>query len=744
MPTHYSTLFKKGWRDRFKNMDLDSLRADVGPYATAQQQSTDVAPPPIGRAEVDEDAPGADFTTRLGASWFRGDKEEEYLRKNLSELGGGTVQRGRGGLRPEHPGRPAENELFVRGEDGRLRRIDSKEFEMADIADIIGYIPEALGGAVGAIKGAAAGTALGGPGVGTTIGGVLGGSAGSMAGEGARQTVAELIDPEIAQLDMGEIGKAGLYGAGGEVLPVAIKALGALTRQGLKIPARHFREAAEGAIPQRLFENAERLDVATSTLPVSAVTESPFAQAIDTQLRQSPFSRNVFREGDKALQSELDQAVGGIRQKIGGGVKEGASISSNIDPEVVGKALLENDQEATALLNNTIDIAGEMFEREIGQPMASVQAVTPNLDRLASESAGSLTSQPGLGHLTDVASESRFFADTQRQNLSQLMDLRRIAGDLMNREGTRDTGRKLYAAVMDDLDETFRAFEQQKAPLLNVVSGSEGVATTTLYKHMLDVARRQFDVLDSPLVQKMFPRGRPNVHVLNEAADMLVAGDVGAESVRLLKERLGAGITEGGITSFKNTLAGKTNVGLPETSQGAFIWDQIQQLYLDNVLHRLSKDPEHIQLGGQRFYSFLFGTLKKKRATQEIFGEAAGDLEAFAQMLRDEQVSKFYFHNWSNTGVYNELSRLPEHPFRGFVGALGRYGTAKQFARSQGEKSAPLRFGRQTAGPFIGKEYFQRGEIPDIAKWLHAHRALAGITRSAAQLGGREFGGRNE
>jgi hypothetical protein len=66
------------------------------------------------------------------------------------------------------------------------------------------------------------------------------------------------------------------------------------------------------------------------------------------------------------------------------------------------------------------------------------------------------------------------------------------------------------------------------------------------------------------------------------------------------------------------------------------------------------------------------------------------------------------------------------------VGALGKAGLAGQFARAQGGDT------------ILGRQFFQSGDIPDIGAWLHAHRKLAGATRAAGQVGGRELGGRYE
>jgi hypothetical protein len=280
---------------------------------------------------------------------------------------------------------------------------------------------------------------------------------------------------------------------------------------------------------------------------------------------------------------------------------------------------------------------------------------------------------------------------------------------------------------MDDLEESFIEFAA-KQPW----DQGKHWAVSGNYKKLLDVSRRQFDMQNSPLVQRLFPNGRPNVHQLDLVAESIRAGNVGPEDIRLLKEKIGAGMSEGGITNFSNVLADKASVGLPRTEQGAFIWDQIKQLYLDNALYSVSKHGGDISQGGQTLYNQMFGNPRQARVTRELFGETAGDIENFFTLLRDKNISSNFFRNWSNTAKNVEMTNVIKPSAQNVVGALGKAGLAGQFARAQGGDT------------ILGRQFFQSGDIPDIGAWLHAHRKLAGATRAAGQVGGRELGGRYE
>lgn len=703
--------FGPNWRDKFRNVPDDSLMVGINrPLGLGRAEEGIVEQVKKPQVDFRPQESGVGFGTRAGASFFRGPQEEEYLKKNLQP--GETLVRG------------PDGSLRVQDASGVQRPVDPSGEDWGDIADVAGYLPEVLGGTFGAVKGATFGFAAI-PFVGAGVGGALGGAAGSTVGEGVRQFGAEMIDPEVAKFEPGRLGESAAYGAAGELGPVAIKTLGQATKGGMKLGAKAFglEKGARGEVPMRIQENVERLGVEPSTLPVSATTESPLAAGVDVHLRQSPFSRGAFKERDEAFRGEMEGALGRTRLRIGGGLDDDIStaVSSNIDPEVVGKSLIQNNDEATKLLDGSIADAGQSFMDAVGQPLENIPAVTPSLDALARTSAADLTQQPGLMALPETAAEKGFFAATERKSLAQLISLRRIAGEMMNTQDRAQTGKKLYAAILDDLDATWTEFAKT-APLGELQASGAASA----YKRIIDISRRQYDVLDSPLVAKLFPHGAPNIHKLGEVAETLQRADVGPESVRLLKERIGVGLTEG-LGTFKNTLEGKESVGLPITEQGGFIWDQIQQLYLDTLLHKLSRVPGELDIGGQRFYNELFGTAKSERVTQEIFGDVTRDLRAFSEILRDSQMSEMFFKNWSNTGVYNELKEAVRHPIRGAIGALGKLGAAQQFSRRQGPDA------------LLGREYFSKGQLPDIGQWLHGHRKLALTVRAASQVGPRQY-----
>lgn len=762
-----STAFLPGWEKKFEQYPVDSLRAFVredrvpphlrtesetyvparpegGYYEPedfdpARAHSTDVAGSPIGQQEVAPGGAGVGFGTRAGASFFRGDQEKEYLRRRVLEEGD-TIQRGRGGAYPEHPGVPKDNELYVRsGADGKLRRIDPSGTEWGDLADMLGYSPEYILGLVGQIAGGTAGSAL--PGPGTTIGAMAGGAVGSAGGDAIRQVGAEIIDPEVHEFSPGEMAEAAAYGAGGEALPVVLKALGQGVKQAARLPARAFRKQPgtfwksgkeglglkQGSPAQRVLEAGEQLEIDPRNLPVSATTGSRVAQSLESTLEKSPWSGRQFEPQKEAFQEEMAGALGKIRSQIGGGELGpfstqkhglGSGVSSAVDAEKLGPSLIDNQFEMNALIDRTISNAGGAFEQAIGRPLHAVQALTPNLDRLAKESGRQITMQPGAPKfLKKYAGPEQFFESTKRDNLEQVLVLREIAGKMMGDKNTEEAGSRLYRAVMDDLDETYKNFVKHE-PTSYAASGN--------FRKLIDTARRQHDVSQSPIVKQLFPQGAPNVLVMDEVAERISSPNVGVEAIRLLKEQLGVGMAEGSMTNVASRLRGRTDIGLPRTERGGFIWDQVRQLYLDNLFHKISQVPEQLDFGGQRLFNSLFGSPKQARVTEEIFGEATRNLRAFAELVRDSQMSKNFFTNWSNTGAYNEMMGL--FSMEGVKGAVGRLGVAKQFTQEQGPNV------------FLGREFFQKGQLPNVYKYLEAHTKLMRTTRGAGQVLSREYG----
>lgn len=644
------------------------------------------------------------------SSFFRGDKREEYIDKLLAEQGDTLVREG--------------DALFARdGRTGELRPIDPEGFDLGDVPDFAGDIP-ALGGSIlGTLGGAALFKR-------PFSGAVAGGGVGDLG----RQSVAHFIDPEIqGGVEWGEVGKESALGALGEAPALAIKGAAKVGEFALKNlsgylgnPARYFKRFTKDPDIVRTRGYAEQLDIDPETLPVEALTKGPVRGAA-TWLRQTPATTEMFEPGDEAYKFGLERALGRTRERIGGVPQEGMemAVHSGIDPEQVGAALIPNDREMRKLFNLANETAQAQYEAAVGVPFREVKAITPNLDAIAKDIGEKLSEevgQPNLRGIPEHGPIAEFFEGSKRDNLQQLMYLQQIAGDFMDSPATKGAGEKLYAAVQGDLKATFGDYAN-RAPLGELQASAAHAA----YRKIMDMQSRQIGVRKSPLVQRLFPHGTPNVYLLDEVAEEMSKSSVGPEAIRMLREKIGAGMSERSMTNVARKFAGKANIGLPQTEKGEFIWDQVRQLYLDNLFHKISRVPGEMEFGGQRLFNSLFGTAKQERVTRELFGEVVEDLRAFASLLRDSDASKNFFRNFSNTGVYMESGGLFSRPIRTWPAFALKKLAGGQFSREQG------------TGTLFGKGFFQEGKVPNFLEYLHAHRKLAGTVRVAGQVGSRFY-----
>ena len=473
--------------------------------------------------------------------------------------------------------------------------------------------------------------------------------------------------------------------------------------------------------------DAQRLGVPSEQLPLGTTSDSPFLSSLDAVLRRSGVTGKQFREGDEILQTSMEDALTRTRGKVGGEFAEGATLSSGIEPSLVRNGLVVNNKQQNEALEASLNQLHQEFEQRVGIPFSQVKISTPALDAIRDQAASDLAGQPSLSILGDYGAAKQFFAGAQFDNLNQVMQLRRVAGELFERGGeSADTGRRLYAAVLSDMETGMI----DALPLGEL----QGSAAMTAYRKMLNTARRQFEVGQSSLVKILFKDRQPNVFVLDEVADRIRSRSVGVDDVIMLKERLGLG---GGVDTgldFANKLKG--NIGyekipLPTTAKGAFLWDQVKQLYLDRLLQRTAKnssDPEVLKLGGVRFYEALFGDDQKVRVTREIFGDVTPDIKAFADLLRDTGISQRMFAG-SPTGLINEMNNMFSLSIPNITSLVARLGISKQMAKPHLGGS----------GKLVGSEFFQKGALPDIDGWIKNHRLIIELSRLPSQIGYRAY-----
>ena len=710
----------------FSNLSDDELdryieqrRIQVGnqdSLATAQPDATAQVDP----SAIPSDESPFSFWDRTKASFLRDDQRDRFLQRQLPE--GST-------LGPEGQ--------FVTDAQGMRSPVDPSGLDLGDVADVVGDIPALSGSLVGGLGGGSLSTLLGLPtGPGAALTGATGMMAGAATGGGAgdlfRQGVGELIEPAQGQEqfpDYGQMGEEARMAGLGEALgPPLVRGGLEVGKQALRLP-RWGMDLGKGPSVRgaEAIADAQRLGVPPEQLPLGTTSDSPFLSGLDAVLRRSGVTGKQFREGDEILQTSMEDALTRTRGKVGGEFAQDATLSSGIEPSLLNFGMIDNNTEQNKALAASLDNLHQQFEQAIGQPFGQVKIDTPALDALQESAEFLLEDQPALGMIDTYGGMKRFFAGAKMESLRQVMGLREAAGELIEMGGgSADTGRRLYAAVLSDMETGII----DALPLGEL----QGSAAMTAYRRMLNTARRQFEVGQSSLVKILFKDRQPNVFVLDEVADRIRSRSVGVADVIMLKERLGLG---GGVDTgldFANRLKG--NIGyekipLPATAKGAFLWDQVKQLYLDKLLQdtaQSSADPEVLKLGGVQFYKALFGNDQKARVTREIFGVATPDIKAFANLLRDVGVSQRMFAG-SPTGPINEYMNVFSLSVPNITSLVARLGISKQIAK-------PHLGG---GGKLVGSEFFQKGALPDIDGWIRNHRIRIELSRLPSQIGIRAY-----
>ena len=656
---------------------------------------------------------GVGLGERASLSFLRGDERVKYLKAQ-----GYRVQ-----------GQKTTGKLRLISADGDTLVTDPEGLDVGDFFDFLGFVPEVGLGTVGAIGGGILGSGAG-P-LGTVLGGVAGAGGLSAAGEFARQGVAAHIldDPQYSTADFGRAAEAGAVGAAAEF---TAGPLGALAGYGLKTILKPFAKVFKnrvGAVGRETVERAGRLGIEPEQLPASAVTQSPLVRAGEQYARESPATSDIIaREVDEPLEKALGESFGSLRSRMGGGVPETAVRETAIEPVLVQKGLIETASEARDLTSKAIGGAWDEFAMAANPDQ--VPATRGALDALLQEWNSVIGRNPAALEGIEFERVAKVISGARVNTLAELDLLRRDIGRLMDSPTLERPARRAYRAVMDDLDSSVQAI------------GQAAPEAAGKYQRYLDLASRQFEIADSPLVKQLFPDGEPNVYALSDAVDKVFRnGNV--EAIRAFKQRIGvlpqqgpAGSGgEGALREFADVMKGREGraaIEMPQTEKGEFVFDQMKQLYLDDILARVAKsaDPNEIGKSGTRLWNELFLTGRKREVSREIFGAVTDDLENFVRLLMDSHVSQRFFANFSRTSIRNEFAEFMRHPIRQAIRHPLSRAAAGQLARNQPDV-------------LLGRQFLIHGELPNISQYLkvlrsRASRLVPGATRGQVRSASRQ------
>lgn len=273
------------------------------------------------RAAPDSES-GATFMQRLQAGFKSSPQSEANF--YAAKLGAGNVRLTR------------DNQVEVQT-NGQWRPVDEAGFGIGDIADVVGAVPEVLGGALGAVAGGVAGAPAGG--VGAIPGAMAGGAAGSATGNVIKQAIGAMLpgqDAETLGQRAGDVALAGALGGVGEgvgqlayhgvVRPIANQVVRGALRSGA--PAVAEARAIEAAVNRGAPAGAQPF-----ALTAGEASGSRTLQMLEEAGRKDVAGAELFRQRtvqdvgllrDKALRM-VDEVRGGVRPtsdlNLGGSVQ---------------------------------------------------------------------------------------------------------------------------------------------------------------------------------------------------------------------------------------------------------------------------------------------------------------------------------------------------------------------------------------------------------------------------------------
>lgn len=235
-------------------------------------------------------------------------------------------------LGPENVQKDEHGQLYVK-QFGEFRPVNVEGLSMADFANFLGALPEAVGGVVGTVAGA-----LGGGGVASVPAAIGLGAAGGAVGSAARQALSAAIGtPQVADITERavETGISAAMGGAGSVAGAGIKAAGKTFGAGLKKIFPSFGVTKEG---KELIETAAKEGI-------PAPTPGQLAGGRDLDLEKVLLQRPIV---GRKLRKQVDAQIEAIKENIKGTVGDFMNVDSTAD--VIGadiKALVNSNIKAT-------------------------------------------------------------------------------------------------------------------------------------------------------------------------------------------------------------------------------------------------------------------------------------------------------------------------------------------------------------------------------------------------------------
>ena len=575
---------------------------------------------------VDESKPGAGFMTRLASSFISDPlKKAKYIEGRE----GGSVR-----FLPD-------GQLAKMEGDSIARPVDPQGFDIGDIADFAGDIPEVGMGLGGAFLTGATGP----------LGAIAGAAAGGAAGDQMRQGVEALLTG--SQGEVGEASDAALRSGLGEV---GARGAGKMIKKLAQVSlGPHKNMMTNEAVD--VAQNARKLGIDPEILPPDARSSSKLVKAGMQELRENPLTADVIdAEIDGPARKALQNALAELRVSAGG-----------VTREQLGETALKSGIDESAMesgLTSAIGAGREAAETAINNAFAAFEKVSDmsapaNAKSVMAVAAQKMNDLQKLGGREGIEPElmSKFErlmgAADEVKTVGQLDEFRKAIGRVgFDRNLFGKDARRIYAAVMDDLETSFMNMAttpEQRRLMPSALADKAGSTQRDAFRKYLDIAKRNFELDEGKAVNRVFGSDKvPDSELIDNAVDKVF----GVRSKKALAD------FKARINAVDDPILG------PATEQGKQIFNIMKQRKLDQALDKATRGNEGLPSAATLYREFFSETGGLgEDVTTEIYGkDFTAKLRTFVDILRDEQLSRSLFGNFSNSGIRNEFNRMLSVP----------------------------------------------------------------------------------
>ena len=556
------------------------------------------------------------FMARLGSGFGKTPEEQRNILRSMG-----------------HDAEVRNGRVFVNG-----RPVDPEGFEAGDIADVVGEVPEIVGGAAGGIGGAVVSPPA--PLVGGMGGATLGGTAGSLVRQGIAAQLGSQETPSVKEAAKvgaieGTIGEPlGAFGGG-----LFKRAFGTFSKGARTGGAEGIESMAD------LLDESQQLK---KSLPPASLSSDPRVGAIQNFVQEAPTTaRRAEEQMTRPFEEQKGRVLGDLQEEVGPSVSRG-----EVGVELPG-ARKAAQKEQDKVVDTAFDKLEEVWPHDVPPDMKNFKgAINEALDRRA---FSELSGGPGSGEtLIDNLLAWGEFAD-QVKTFKGLRGFKTRLQDAVQKEELGSLGNMLEGALFDDL----RAMRELTTDSVSQIGGQFGgprIPQTLLdrtsqeageaFDEAMSLSKEQFDIADSPTVKGIF--------------DLREGENVGRVVELVFRKNNPAGAKR-----FLQSVNGITEKGFEATEEGLVKRNQVARVWLDDVVEK-SADDRTGQLSGIRFLKNIFGASGPGRETLELMfdGDTLRRMELFGTFLKESDVGERSFSAVSQSGVRAELIAAFYNPVR--------------------------------------------------------------------------------